>query len=63
MAQRSERIPQQVLAHRLQMGHPPLHLLGHGVEIAEAPLETPLETQQMVTAFKLWDERVGAGKG
>ena len=31
--------------------------------IAEAPLETPLETQQMVAAFKLWDERIGAGKG
>ena len=31
--------------------------------IADAPLETPLETQQMVAAFKMWDERVGAGKG
>jgi len=31
--------------------------------IAEAPLETPLATQQMVAAFKLWDERIGAGKG
>jgi putative spermidine/putrescine transport system substrate-binding protein len=31
--------------------------------IAGAPLETPLESKQIVTAFKLWDERIGAGKG
>ncbi|MDQ0469082.1 extracellular solute-binding protein [Labrys wisconsinensis] len=31
--------------------------------IAEAPLEVPLETKPMVAAFKLWDERIGAGKG
>jgi putative spermidine/putrescine transport system substrate-binding protein len=31
--------------------------------IAGAPLETPLDSKQIVTAFKLWDERVGAGKG
>jgi putative spermidine/putrescine transport system substrate-binding protein len=31
--------------------------------IASAPLETPLDTGAMVTAFKMWDERIGAGKG
>jgi putative spermidine/putrescine transport system substrate-binding protein len=31
--------------------------------IASNPLEVPLATDQMVTAFQLWDQRIGAGKG
>jgi putative spermidine/putrescine transport system substrate-binding protein len=31
--------------------------------IANNPLEVPLNSQQMVTAFSLWDQRIGAGKG
>jgi putative spermidine/putrescine transport system substrate-binding protein len=31
--------------------------------IANNPIETPLEPNQLVAAFKLWDERIGAGKG
>jgi putative spermidine/putrescine transport system substrate-binding protein len=31
--------------------------------IANNPIETPLEPAELVTAFKLWDERIGAGKG
>ncbi|HLW90902.1 MAG TPA: extracellular solute-binding protein [Roseiarcus sp.] len=31
--------------------------------IADNPIETPLEAAQLVAAFKLWDERIGAGKG
>jgi putative spermidine/putrescine transport system substrate-binding protein len=31
--------------------------------IANNPIETPLEPAQLVAAFKLWDERIGAGKG
>jgi putative spermidine/putrescine transport system substrate-binding protein len=31
--------------------------------IADNPIETPLEPASLVVAFKLWDERIGAGKG
>ena len=31
--------------------------------IADNPIETPLEPASLVAAFKLWDERIGAGKG
>ena len=31
--------------------------------IADHPLEVPLEAKSMVTAFGLWDQRIGAGKG
>ena len=31
--------------------------------IADHPLETPLDAKSMVTAFNLWDQRIGAGKG
>ncbi len=31
--------------------------------IANNPLETPLAADQMVKAFELWDQRIGAGKG
>ncbi len=31
--------------------------------IADNPLETPLDANGMVTAFGLWDQRIGAGKG
>jgi putative spermidine/putrescine transport system substrate-binding protein len=31
--------------------------------IANNPIETPLEPPQLVAAFRLWDERIGAGKG
>ncbi len=31
--------------------------------IADNPIETPLEPTQLVVAFRLWDERIGAGKG
>jgi putative spermidine/putrescine transport system substrate-binding protein len=30
--------------------------------IAEAPLETPLDADKMVVAFRLWDERIGSAK-
>lgn len=30
--------------------------------IAENPLETPLDADKMVTAFRIWDERIGAKK-
>lgn len=30
--------------------------------IAEAPLETPLEPETMVVAFRMWDEQVGGAK-
>ncbi len=31
--------------------------------IADNPLEAPLDAKSMVTAFGLWDQRIGAGKG
>jgi putative spermidine/putrescine transport system substrate-binding protein len=31
--------------------------------IAEYPKEVPLDSQKMVTAFELWDQRIGAEKG
>jgi putative spermidine/putrescine transport system substrate-binding protein len=31
--------------------------------IASNPLEVPLEPKQMVTAFRIWDEKIGAKKG
>ena len=31
--------------------------------IADHPLEVPLDAKSMVTAFGLWDQRIGAGKG
>jgi len=31
--------------------------------IAEAPLQLPLEPDQMVIAFRMWDEQIGAAKG
>ena len=31
--------------------------------IANNPLETPLEAKAMVSAFGMWDQRIGAGKG
>ena len=31
--------------------------------IADHPLEVPLDAKNMVTAFELWDQRIGAGKG
>ena len=31
--------------------------------IADRPLEVPLDAKSMVSAFGLWDQRVGAGKG
>ncbi|MBK9083314.1 MAG: extracellular solute-binding protein [Rhizobiales bacterium] len=31
--------------------------------IADAPLQLPLEPDQMVIAFRMWDEQIGAAKG
>ena len=31
--------------------------------IANNPLETPLEPKQLVEAFRIWDEKIGAKKG
>jgi putative spermidine/putrescine transport system substrate-binding protein len=31
--------------------------------IANNPLELPLEPQQMVKAFNIWDQKIGAAKG
>jgi putative spermidine/putrescine transport system substrate-binding protein len=31
--------------------------------IASNPLEVPLEPKQMVEAFRIWDEKIGAKKG
>jgi putative spermidine/putrescine transport system substrate-binding protein len=30
--------------------------------IAERPIETPLDSKSMVTAFRRWDEEIGAAK-
>ncbi len=30
--------------------------------IAENPVETPLQPDQMVIAFRIWDEQVGGSK-
>ena len=30
--------------------------------IAENPMETPLEPEKMVVAFRIWDEQVGGAK-
>ncbi|WP_284943543.1 extracellular solute-binding protein [Acidisoma cladoniae] len=31
--------------------------------IASNPMDVPLDAEHMVTAFQLWDQRIGAGKG
>jgi putative spermidine/putrescine transport system substrate-binding protein len=31
--------------------------------IAGSPLEVPLEPKQLVQAFRIWDEKIGAKKG
>lgn len=52
-----EMAPQESQKAIKQFGRPEYEKL-----IAEAPLETPLDPDKMVVAFRMWDEQVGGAK-